>query len=72
MPYALDYLIVGAGPAGVQLGYYFERQGRDYAILEAGHGPGTFFETYPRHRRLISINKRHTGYDDREVNLRPD
>lgn len=72
MPYALDYLIVGAGPAGVQLGYYFERQGRDYAILEAGHGPGTFFETYPRHRRLISINKRHTGYDDREVNLRWD
>jgi thioredoxin reductase len=67
-----EYLVLGAGPAGVQAGYYLERAGRDYRILEAGESPGTFFKTFPRHRRLISVNKRHTGYDDREVNLRWD
>lgn len=67
-----DYLIIGAGPAGLQLGYYLQKSNRDYAILEAGDAPGTFFKKYPRHRKLISINKRHTGYDDPEINLRWD
>ena len=35
-----DYLIIGAGPAGLQLGYYLEKAGRDYLILEAGDAPG--------------------------------
>lgn len=67
-----DYLILGAGPAGLQMGYYLERARRDYRILEAGDSPGTFFKAFPRHRTLISINKLHTGYDDPEVNLRWD
>lgn len=67
-----EYLIIGAGPAGLQLGYYLEKSNRNYAILEAGNAPGTFFKKYPRHRKLISINKRHTGYDDAEINLRWD
>lgn len=67
-----DYLIIGAGPAGLQLGYFFEKAGRDYRILEAGPGPGTFFRTFPRHRTLISINKVYTGFDDPEMNLRWD
>jgi len=65
-------LIIGAGPAGLQLGYYLQRAGRDYRILEAADGPGAFFRTNPRNRTLISINKRYTGYDDPEVNLRWD
>lgn len=68
----MDYLVVGAGPAGLQLGYFLERAGRDYAILESGPEPGTFFRTFPRHRQLISINKPHTGWDDPELNLRMD
>ena len=67
-----EYLIVGAGPAGLQLGHHLARAGRDYAILEAGPAPGTFFRTFPRHRRLISINKPHTGWSDPELNLRMD
>lgn len=67
-----DYVILGAGPGGLQLAYYLERAGRDYVVLEAGEGPGTFFKSFPRHRKLISINKRHTGYDDPEINLRWD
>src|SRR5207237_565992 len=68
----MDYLVIGAGPAGLQLGYFLGRAGRDYLILEAGPTPGTFFRTFPRHRRLISINKPHTGWDDPELNLRMD
>ncbi len=63
----MDYLVIGAGPAGLQLGYFLGRAGRDYLILERGSEPGTFFQTFPRHRRLISINKPHTGWDDPEL-----
>lgn len=67
-----DYLLLGAGPAGLQLGYFLERAGRDYLILEQGATPGTFFRTFPRHRQLISINKQQAGFDDPELNLRMD
>lgn len=72
MNYLVDTLIIGAGPAGLQLGYYLERSGRDYLILERGDAPGTFFAAYPRHRQLISINKVYTGVDNAETNLRWD
>lgn len=68
----VDYLIIGAGPAGLQLGYFLEKAGRDYLILEKNSGPGAAFKQYPRHRTLISINKVYTGYDDPEINLRWD
>ncbi|MFJ4620732.1 NAD(P)-binding domain-containing protein [Streptomyces sp. NPDC088812] len=69
---AHDYLIIGAGPAGLQLAAFLERDGADYVVLERGGGPGTFFTRFPRHRRLISINKVHTGYEDPELRLRMD
>ena len=68
----METLIIGAGPAGLQLGYCLERAGRDYLILEAGAEPGTSFRQYPRHGQLISINKPHTGTTDPELNLRMD
>ncbi|CAJ1413948.1 unnamed protein product [Effrenium voratum] len=52
------YCIVGAGPAGLQLGHFLKHQNRDYLIFERNARPGSFFEHYPRHRRLISLNKR--------------
>ena len=68
----LDYLVIGAGPAGLQLGQHLEAAGHEYRILERASTPGAFFQTYPRHRRLISINKPHTGSADPELNLRMD
>ncbi|MFF1461884.1 NAD(P)-binding domain-containing protein [Streptomyces sp. NPDC058330] len=67
-----EYVIIGAGPAGLQLAASLERDGRDYVVLERGSGPGAFFTRYPRHRQLISINKVYTGSNDPELNLRMD
>ncbi|XP_051904744.1 FAD-dependent oxidoreductase domain-containing protein 2 [Hippocampus zosterae] len=67
-----DYCILGAGPAGLQMGYFLSKAKRDHIILERNSGPGSFFHKYPRHRKLISINKIHTGRQNREFNLRHD
>ncbi|HZC27977.1 MAG TPA: NAD(P)-binding domain-containing protein, partial [Actinopolymorphaceae bacterium] len=68
----VDYFVIGAGPAGLQLGYFLHRAGRDYVVAESGEAPGTFFTRFPRHRQMISINKPHTGIDDPELTLRWD
>ncbi|XP_062874938.1 FAD-dependent oxidoreductase domain-containing protein 2 [Trichomycterus rosablanca] len=67
-----DYCVLGAGPAGLQMGYFLSQSQRDYIILERNSGPGSFFQKYPRHRKLISINKIYTGRQNREFNLRHD
>jgi thioredoxin reductase len=69
---SVEFAIVGAGPAGLQLAWQLKQQNRSYVVIEAGERAGTFFSIYPRHRKLISINKIYTGYDDPEVNLRWD
>lgn len=35
-----ETVIIGAGPAGVQLSYYLEKAGRDYIALERNGVPG--------------------------------
>lgn len=67
-----DYCVLGAGPSGLQMGHFLSRAKRHYIILERNSGPGSFFNKYPRHRKLISINKIHTGSNNREFNLRHD
>jgi thioredoxin reductase len=54
------------------MAYFLENAGRGYLLLEAGPSPGTFFRSFPRHRRMISNNKKHTGSQDPEFNLRMD
>ena len=56
-----EYCVIGAGPSGLQMGFFLERAGRDYIIFEKSNTPGNFYTKYPRHRTLISINKRNTG-----------
>jgi len=67
-----EYCVVGAGPGGLQIGFYLERAGRDYVIFERDGLAGAFYAKYPRHRKLISINKRHTGKSNKEFNMRHD
>ena len=68
----VDHLILGAGPAGLQMAYFMERAGMDYLVVEANDRAGVFFERFPRHGKLISINKVHTGYTQRSAQLRYD
>ena len=67
-----DTIIVGAGPAGLQMGYFLDQAGRDYLILEATAGAGAFFTQQPRHRTLISLNKRFNYFPEPEFNMRHD
>ena len=65
-------VVVGAGPAGLQMGYFLEKANRDYLILESKDQAGSFYAKYPIHRFLLSINKNHNFYDEHEFNLRHD
>ncbi|MEU7617810.1 NAD(P)-binding domain-containing protein [Micromonospora rifamycinica] len=69
---AHTYVIVGAGPAGLQLSYHLQQQGADYLTLERSAEPGGFFRRFPRHRRLISTNTVHTASADPQTRLRWD
>jgi thioredoxin reductase len=66
------YLIIGAGPGGLQLSYFLQRAGADYLTLERDAAPGGFFRRYPRHRRLISLNKVNSPAQSPETALRWD
>lgn len=67
-----EYVILGAGPGGVQLGYYFEIENVDYIVLEKADIAGSFYQTFPRRRKLISFNRVNTIFDDPAINLRFD
>ena len=67
-----DFLIVGAGPAGVQMAYFLEKAGRDYVVLEASATAGSFYSKFPRQRTMISINKRFNYFSEADFNLRHD
>ena len=66
------YIIVGAGPSGLQCAYFLQKFNIPYVILEKAHSPGSFFTKYPVHGTLISINKVYTGSEEKEFNLRHD
>lgn len=68
----VDCVIVGAGPAGVQLAADLRSSGVSLAILEASDDVGSFFRKFPRNRWLLSFNKTATIFDDPETNLRWD
>lgn len=66
------YCIIGAGPAGIQLGQFLKGASLSYVIFERGDRAGAFFEKYPVHRTLISFNRRQTKSTNPEFNLRHD
>lgn len=48
-------LIIGAGPAGLILGYYLEKANIDYLILEQGGEVGHSWSQMPDHLHLITM-----------------
>lgn len=67
-----ENIIVGAGPAALQLAYYFEKNKIDYIILERETSCASFFNKYPISNKLISLNKKYTGETNQDFNLRHD
>jgi thioredoxin reductase len=68
----VTYVIVGAGPAGLQLAHFLNRAGHEFVVLEAGETAGGFFDRFPRHRTLLSLNKRFNIFPEEDFNLRHD
>ena len=67
-----EFLVIGAGPAGVQAALYFKENDADYLMIDKNDNVGSHWRKYPRHRDLISINKKFTGNDNADFNLRHD
>ena len=67
-----ENIIIGGGPAGLQLAYFFHINNINYIILEKSNNCGSFFNHFPHSGKLISINKIHNGKDDPDFNLRHD
>ena len=67
-----ENLIIGAGPGGLQLAHDFSKLEIPYILLERSSKAGSFFERYPRHRQLISINKVYSDAASEEEKLRFD
>ncbi len=66
------YLVVGAGPGGLQTGYFLEKRGRDYLILERTDAAAAFFSKFPVCRRMNSFNKKYNYFEEDEFNMRSD
>jgi lysine/ornithine N-monooxygenase len=67
-----DNIIIGAGPAGLQLGYFLSKLNINYVIFERNNIAGSFFDKFPHSGKLISINKRYVGSDLPDFKLRHD
>ena len=67
-----DNIIIGAGPAGLQLSYFFHINNIEYLLIEREDTCGSFFQKYPHSRNMISLNKKFTGSDNSDFNLRHD
>jgi len=49
-------IIIGAGPAGLQLAYYFQLYHIDYIILEKNNVVGSFYDKFPHNNKLLFPN----------------
>ena len=56
-PGSYGVVVVGSGPAGLQVAYELQRRGVDHAVLSADEGPGGMFRRLPIFERLISWTK---------------
>lgn len=68
-----NIIILGAGPAGLQLSYCLKQAGIAHIVLEQSAEAGSTYSHFPIHRQLISVNKVHTGFEKKDpINLRFD
>jgi hypothetical protein len=54
--FGYDYIIIGAGAAGIQMGIFMKESNVSYVIYEKSDTAGSFWTKYPVTSELISIN----------------
>lgn len=69
---SINNIIIGAGPSGLQLAYYFEKYDIEYIILERNSTCGSLYQNYSDNKKLLSINKKYNNHDNYDYNLRYD
>ena len=51
-----DYIIIGAGIAGIQLSYFFKKSGKNYIALTSKNGSASLFiERKKKDRFIITL-----------------
>ena len=67
-----EYCVVGAGPGGLQTALYLSREiaNASLIVFDQSARAGSFFDKFPIHRRLISINKVHFTSKQRDADFR--
>ena len=68
----IENIIIGSGPSGIQLAYFYKKHNIPYVVLERESACASFFDKYPHTKELISINKKYTGSTNKDFNLRHD
>jgi thioredoxin reductase len=68
----INNIIIGAGPAGLQLAYYFEKYHIEYIVLEKNLTSGSHYKNFPHSNQLLSINKKNTNNNNEDFKLRYD
>lgn len=65
-------IIVGGGPAGLNMALEFSKRGIEYLLLEASDVPGGQWDRFPACGQLISLNKKYVPGDNHTYRMRYD
>lgn len=65
-------IIMGGGPAGINLALEFSKKGIEYVLLEAKDAPGGQWDKLPVCGELISLNKKYVPGEDHYYRMRYD
>jgi thioredoxin reductase len=65
-------IIIGGGPAGLNMALEFRKRGIEYLLLEASPSVGGQWDRFPVCGELISLNKKHVPGDNHTYRMRYD